>query len=104
MPQAEDAKVPDPRAVSWAHGSGKRACPVGLRWGKGSKSSPDQRVQKALEFVGDLFHHVKEGKDQLAGTISGRKRNMLAIAHDRTRRTRARITVDVVRGIHEKET
>jgi branched-chain amino acid transport system ATP-binding protein len=36
--------------------------------------------QQSLEFVYDLFHRLAERKSQLAGTLSGGERKMLAIA------------------------
>ena len=40
----------------------------------------DDRRQKALGFVYELFPRLKERKNQLAGTMSGGERKMLAIA------------------------
>ena len=42
--------------------------------------SDDDRQQKALGFVYELFPRLRERKNQLAGTMSGGERKMLAIA------------------------
>jgi ABC-type branched-subunit amino acid transport system ATPase component len=42
--------------------------------------SDDERQQKALGFVYELFPRLRERKNQLAGTMSGGERKMLAIA------------------------
>jgi ABC-type branched-subunit amino acid transport system ATPase component len=42
--------------------------------------SDDEEQQKALKFVFELFPRLKERKNQLAGTMSGGERKMLAIA------------------------
>jgi len=42
--------------------------------------SDDERRQKTLEFVYELFPRLRERRDQLAGTMSGGERKMLAIA------------------------
>ena len=42
--------------------------------------SDDEREQKTLGFVYELFPRLKERRNQLAGTMSGGERKMLAIA------------------------
>jgi len=47
----------------------------------GAYTIPNKNEQRdSLEFVYDLFHRLSERKSQLAGTLSGGERKMLAIA------------------------